>query len=84
MFSTATDASKVALVHLIARLRLGGYVLLDCQFRTPHLAQFGTREIPQADYLDLLDAALATDGDFSAAGSILTGASVLQAIARPD
>ena len=45
MFSRVTDASKVALVHLVARLRLGGYRLLDTQFVTPHLAQFGAIEI---------------------------------------
>jgi leucyl/phenylalanyl-tRNA--protein transferase len=50
MFSFATDASKVALVHLVARLRLGGYTLLDTQFITGHLARFGAREIPRDDY----------------------------------
>jgi leucyl/phenylalanyl-tRNA--protein transferase len=50
MFSRMRDASKVALVHLVARLRLGGFTLLDTQFLTAHLAQFGTQEIPRADY----------------------------------
>lgn len=50
MFSTATDASKAALVHLVARLRLSGFVLLDTQFITSHLAKFGAIEIPRADY----------------------------------
>ena len=50
MFSRARDASKVALVHLVARLRLGGYALLDTQFTTAHLAQFGAHEIPRALY----------------------------------
>lgn len=50
MFSRATDASKVALVHLIARLRMGGYRLLDTQFITEHLRQFGTVEIPRVEY----------------------------------
>jgi leucyl/phenylalanyl-tRNA--protein transferase len=50
MFSFATDASKVALVHLVARLRLGGFVLLDTQFITGHLMRFGAREIPRDDY----------------------------------
>src|SRR4051812_20217337 len=50
MFSRVTDASKVALVHLAARLRLGGYLLLDTQFLTPHLAQFGGGEITPARY----------------------------------
>ncbi len=67
MFSTATDASKVALVQLVARMKRGGYVLLDCQFKTPHLSQFGTQEIPQADYLSILKEALKSRGDFGAA-----------------
>jgi leucyl/phenylalanyl-tRNA---protein transferase len=58
MFSRATDASKVALVHLVARLRLGGYRLLDTQFLTPHLAQFGAIEISRARYHRLLGEAL--------------------------
>jgi leucyl/phenylalanyl-tRNA--protein transferase len=59
MFSTARDASKVALVHLVEKLRRGGYVLLDTQFLTAHLAQFGAIEIPRALYLAKLSAALA-------------------------
>jgi leucyl/phenylalanyl-tRNA---protein transferase len=50
MFSFARDASKVALVHLVARLRLGGYRLLDTQFVTAHLTQFGAEEIPRDTY----------------------------------
>jgi leucyl/phenylalanyl-tRNA---protein transferase len=50
MFSLVRDASKVALVHLVARLRLGGFRLLDTQFVTAHLAQFGAAEIPREDY----------------------------------
>ncbi len=50
MFSFARDASKVALVHLVARLRLGGFRLLDTQFVTSHLAQFGAAEIPREIY----------------------------------
>ncbi|MBS0561180.1 MAG: leucyl/phenylalanyl-tRNA--protein transferase [Proteobacteria bacterium] len=50
MFSRTRDASKVALVHLVARLRLSGFTLLDTQFVTNHLAQFGTVEIPRDDY----------------------------------
>jgi len=50
MFSTETDASKVALVHLVARLRLSGFQLLDTQFITAHLARFGAMEISRADY----------------------------------
>src|SRR5438309_8921006 len=54
MFSFARDASKVALVHLVARLRLGGFALLDTQFVTSHLAQFGAAEIPRDVYKQLL------------------------------
>jgi len=58
MFSRVTDASKVALVHLVARLRLGKFQLLDTQFVTPHLAQFGAVEISRARYHRLLAQAL--------------------------
>ena len=58
MFSRARDASKVALVHLVARLRLGGYRLLDTQFVTSHLAQFGATEIPRETYKQQLADAL--------------------------
>ena len=58
MFSRATDASKVALVHLVARLRLGGFRLLDTQFVTDHLRQFGCSEIPARDYQKRLAKAL--------------------------
>lgn len=58
MFSRATDASKVALAWLVAAMRRGGLTLLDCQFITPHLASLGAREIPQAEYLQLLGDAI--------------------------
>lgn len=58
MFSRATDASKVALVHLVARLKAGGFSLLDAQFLTPHLASLGAIEIPRARYLAQLNSAL--------------------------
>jgi leucyl/phenylalanyl-tRNA---protein transferase len=64
MFSRATNASKVALAHLIARLRVGSYQLLDCQFITPHLATMGAIEIGKADYLAQLNAALPVNGDY--------------------
>jgi leucyl/phenylalanyl-tRNA---protein transferase len=67
MFSRATDASKVALVHLAARLRLGGFSLLDTQFLTPHLAQFGGIEITRARYRRLLGEALSCRASFPAA-----------------
>lgn len=64
MFSHVTDASKVALVHLVARLKAGGFALLDTQFLTPHLASLGAIEIPRARYLSLLNKALATPAFF--------------------
>ena len=66
MFSRATDASKVALVHLAARLRRGGYRLLDTQFLTPHLARFGGIEISRGRYRRLLAEALAGSAAFPA------------------
>ena len=64
MFSRVTDASKVALAHLVARLRLGGFRLLDTQFVTEHLRQFGATEIPRAEYHRRLAEALATTAYF--------------------
>lgn len=64
MFSRATDASKVALMHLVARLRKGGFVLLDSQFVTDHLRQFGAVEIPRADYQERLRVALGASAVF--------------------
>jgi leucyl/phenylalanyl-tRNA--protein transferase len=58
MFSRATDASKIALVYLVGLLRHGGFRLLDMQFLTPHLAQFGAIEVPRAQYQRLLAEAL--------------------------
>ena len=58
MFSRATDASKVALVHLVARLKAGGFKLLDAQFLTTHLASLGAIEIPRARYLAKLNQAI--------------------------
>jgi leucyl/phenylalanyl-tRNA--protein transferase len=64
MFSRERDASKVALVHLVARLICGGFELLDTQFLTAHLAQFGTVSIPRNNYLQRLKRATARDADF--------------------
>lgn len=68
MFSRRRDASKVALVHLAARLIAGGYRLLDAQFMTEHLSQFGAEEIPRLAYHRRLDQALETEGDFYGLG----------------
>lgn len=80
MFSRATDASKVALAWLVARLRAGGYSLLDCQFMTSHLASLGAVEISADDYSGLLgvalgDGAFAGAGEFSALDALLAGLS---------
>ena len=73
MFSRTTDASKVALVHLVERLRAGGFQLLDAQFMTDHLARFGAVEVSRAAYHRLLKEALKIEADFysldSASGS---------------
>ena len=66
MFSRADNASKVALVHLVARLNAGGFKLLDAQFLNPHLAQFGTYTVPKKIYRPILEEALDGTGDFSA------------------
>jgi leucyl/phenylalanyl-tRNA--protein transferase len=64
MFSWQADASKVALVHLVARLRIGGFLLLDIQFVTQHLRQFGAIELPAPSYLQRLDEALRLQARF--------------------
>jgi leucyl/phenylalanyl-tRNA--protein transferase len=64
MFSHEADASKVALVHLVERLRRGGFVLLDTQFLTSHLARFGAREISRAEYQERLAQALKIEAQF--------------------
>ena len=80
MFSLETDASKVALVHLVARLKLGGFVLLDAQFLTSHLARFGAIEIPRRDYRRRLAEALPVAADFhrfGAPGETTSGAAAV-------
>jgi leucyl/phenylalanyl-tRNA--protein transferase len=64
MFHTETDASKVALVALVERLRERGFTLLDTQWITPHLAQFGAIEIPKTEYLERLSQAISRRADF--------------------
>jgi leucyl/phenylalanyl-tRNA--protein transferase len=74
MFSTERDASKVALVHLVARLKIGGYGLLDAQFLTDHLTQFGAEEITRAAYRRRLAAALPMKADFYRLAQVAVGA----------
>ena len=64
MFHTVTNASKVALVHLVARLNAGGFCLLDTQFLTPHLATLGAIEIDRLEYKSLLANALSVTAEF--------------------
>ena len=82
MFSRERDASKVALAHLVARLRVGGYRLLDAQFITAHLAQFGAEEIPRAAYHRRLALALGGEGDFYRMPAYSPAEAVLQAISQ--
>jgi leucyl/phenylalanyl-tRNA--protein transferase len=76
MFSRERDASKVALVHLVAQLIRGGFVLLDTQFLTGHLASFGAVEIPRAQYLARLNTALGHQAHWLASSGSATGFSV--------
>jgi leucyl/phenylalanyl-tRNA--protein transferase len=93
MFSRARDASKVALAHLVARLKAGGFRLLDCQFLTEHLASLGTIEVGREAYVALLDNALglgssagadfAGPADFFALERTATGADEAAIVAGP-
>lgn len=83
MFSRDRDASKVALVHLAARLKAGGFRLLDTQFITEHLRQFGAVEVPRERFQELLADALAFEADFRALPCMLTGAQALEELRQP-
>ncbi len=83
MFSRERDASKVALVHLVARLRRGGWTLLDAQFLTDHLSQFGAVETPQAAYRRQLKPALAVTPDPAALRLSMSGAEALTYALQP-
>ena len=85
MFHRERDASKVALVHLAARLRAGGFRLLDTQFVTEHLAQFGAVELPRHAYKRLLREAIEARADWQvwAPGRSVSGAEALRALALP-
>ncbi len=82
MFSRVRDASKIAMLHLIARLRLTGFRLLDTQFHTPHLAQFGVRECSDTDYQEMLGGLLDVRADFRAVPDQLSTLTVLQSITQ--
>lgn len=82
MFSIERDASKIAMLHLIARLKLGSYRLLDTQFFTPHLAQFGVKECPDSDYQEMLKQYLKIPANFGSPTDQLSTLTVLQSITQ--
>ena len=82
MFSRERDASKIALVYLVARLKAGGFTLLDTQFVTDHLARFGAREIEREVYHQLLEDALGIEGDFELLPSDADAEGVLQLVSQ--
>ncbi len=82
MFSEERDASKIALVYLVARLRYGGFSLLDTQFVTEHLKQFGAIEVGRASFQRLLDSSLSGAGSFGALSSGCSAAEVLHLVSQ--
>ena len=84
MFSTERDASKIALVHLAARLIRGNFTLLDTQFVTDHLRQFGTIELDRMTFQRELEYALERDADFYALSRDATGSEVAAIFADSD
>lgn len=82
MFSRVTDASKAALVHLAARLRYGGFKLLDAQFITPHLEQFGAQTLPRRIFHALLGAALEARGNFGSMPEATNGAALAEILEK--
>lgn len=77
MVSRARDVSKIALVHLVARLKAGGFTLLDCQFQTDHLRQFGVIEVPKVEYMEKLALAIDLKTDFYDLPRTATGQTVM-------
>jgi leucyl/phenylalanyl-tRNA--protein transferase len=82
MFTRTRDASKVALVHLVARLKTGGFRLLDSQFTNEHLKQFGAVDVDRRQYHHLLEQAVAADADFYRLAGGATGEEVLQSVSQ--
>lgn len=80
MFHEVRDASKVALVHLVARLRSGGYRLADTQFLTEHLSQFGVEEMPRHIYKRHLAAAITERAEWGPPDRVFRGAEALAAL----
>ncbi len=81
MFSRERDASKVALVHLVARLKAGGFTLLDTQFTTKHLKQFGAVDVDKHTYQRLLEEAIALPADYGRLGGGI-GEDILQLVSQ--
>jgi len=82
MFSYVRDASKIALIHLSARLIYGNFTLLDTQFVTEHLRQFGAMEVDRAEFQALLDTALKSEADFLALPKDTPPAHIVDLVAR--
>jgi len=82
MFSRISDASKIALAYLVARLKVGGFVLLDIQFTTPHLESLGAHTVPKQIYQHMLDLALAKEADFHLFPADTSPAEVVQLITQ--
>ncbi len=82
MFSRETNASKIAMLYLIARLKLAGFALLDTQFPTPHLAQFGVAEMTSGDYQRTVDQLVDRKCDFMRPPPYLSAATVAQSITQ--
>lgn len=82
MFSHERDASKIALVYLVARLRFGGFSLLDTQFLTDHLSGFGAQEVSRETFQGLLDGALLGSGDWGKLPAGCSPSSVLQLVSQ--
>jgi leucyl/phenylalanyl-tRNA--protein transferase len=82
MFSAARDGSKIALAHLVARLRHGGFTLLDTQFTTPHLESLGARTVSRTQYHALLDRALARPAAFYSLSEATPVSEVVQLISQ--
>lgn len=82
MFHRRTDASKIALAHLVGRLRRGGFSLLDTQFITAHLARFGAREVPRAHYHRLLKTAVTREADFYCLPTSTCSEDILQLVSQ--
>ena len=82
MFSHTRDTSKIALAYLVARLKAGGFTLLDTQFTTPHLEALGARNVPKAHYHELLERAIDVPADFYSLAAGALPAEVVQLITQ--